>query len=349
MLQGQYDEGMKVYLEVFDAAQKMGNKHLVAQCHFGLGEIYYKLGQIKKAEDSIRKSLECFELLFDHVGENDQFKIALVEKHKQSYKLLFKVLVDTGKEEEALLLADGYRARALKDILLLKYGMKIEKSQETVQYADIQALVSSRKYALLYYSTSLEELCTFLIQEGDHFEFALQNFKGCDRCLDQLVHGAFENMKVREIVGCEDRSLGLMDEFNENKTCKEQESTGRCHSCASRGKSSKTSEHSDSSTVLNSLEKLHQRIINDVEKLIKQDEIVIIPEGPLFQVPFPALRDPDTGQYLSETKRIRLAPSMSTLKLLQERPVERHSSKDALVIGDPLVGRVMMDGLEKRV
>ena len=73
---------------------------------------------------------------------------------------------------------------------------------------------------------------------------------------------------------------------------------------------------------------------------------MIIPDGQLYKVPFAALRDPDTGQYLSETKRIRFAPSLMTLKLLQEYPVDFQSQTGALIIGDPSVGKVMFNGNE---
>jgi CHAT domain-containing protein len=97
------------------------------------------------------------------------------------------------------------------------------------------------------------------------------------------------------------------------------------------------------------LEILHHKLLHNVMGVVKQDEIVIIPDGSLCKVPFAALRDPDTGQYLSETKRIRLAPSITTLKLLQECPSDHQYKTYALIIGDPLVGKVMKDGKERDI
>jgi CHAT domain-containing protein len=64
----------------------------------------------------------------------------------------------------------------------------------------------------------------------------------------------------------------------------------------------------------------------------------------LYTVPFAALRDPNTGLFLSETKRIRLAPSLITLKSLQKCPEDYHCKKGALIVGDPDVGEVMFRG-----
>ena len=52
---------------------------------------------------------------------------------------------------------------------------------------------------------------------------------------------------------------------------------------------------------------------------------------------FPALLS-EKGKYLPENFRIRVVPSLSTLKLIQDSPADYHSQTDALVVGDPDVG-----------
>ena len=66
----------------------------------------------------------------------------------------------------------------------------------------------------------------------------------------------------------------------------------------------------------------------------------------LNQVPFAALSD-ECGQFLSETFRIRIVPSLTTLKLIQDSPSDRHSHTGALIVGDPEVGRVHYKGCRK--
>jgi CHAT domain-containing protein len=104
-------------------------------------------------------------------------------------------------------------------------------------------------------------------------------------------------------------------------------------------------EASDESSMTSALEVLYRELMGKVS--IEEDEIVIIPDGPLFSVPYSVLRDPDTGRYLSETKRIRIAPSITTLKILHECPVGHHCMKGGLIIGDPFVGEVMYLGERK--
>ena len=91
---------------------------------------------------------------------------------------------------------------------------------------------------------------------------------------------------------------------------------------------------------------LYKMIIAPVADLLEEPEIVIVPDSSLYQVPFAALTDGE-GKYLSETYRIRILPSLSTLKLIQDSPAEYHSQTGALIVGDPVVGRVRYKGRRK--
>ncbi|XP_031570577.1 tetratricopeptide repeat protein 28-like isoform X2 [Actinia tenebrosa] len=361
---GQYDKAIECYKEALNGALVDGDKTtFVANCHYGLGKAYYNLGQTEEAEKSFKDSLKHSEFIFDHLAQNDRFKIAFIDRNiVETSKMLLKVLIDKNNKEEALVLSDHYRAKALKDLLVLSYGMTKEPiAKEGLHYADVQSLVSSSSYTLLFYVTYFKELCTFLIEAGNELECSVQLLEYREACLDKLVDKTFDDIKVRQVVNCEDRSLDHMHYFEKKKNRKEDELTELLtrqkenffsdqyrSACGSRGNPSQF-ENIDESSLTSGLEILYHKLIHNIKCLIKQEEIVIIPEGPLYKVPFAALRDPDTGRYLSETKRIRLAPSITSLKLLQECPVEHHSSTGALIIGGPLVGRVMMDGTEKDV
>ncbi|XP_031575409.1 tetratricopeptide repeat protein 28-like [Actinia tenebrosa] len=360
VLLGDYDKGIQYQQEALDDARKEGSNSKQAKSHLSLGEVYYNLKQFGNAEKSLKDSLRCYELIFVGLKQNDRFKIAFVDKYKETFKLLLKVLIETNKKEEALLLSDHYRAKALKDLLVSSYGMKKEQTaDEGLQYVDVQSLVSSSNYTLLFYSTCFEDLYTFVVEAGKELGFSVQHIAYCDSCLDKLVDKTFDDMKVRQVIHCEDRSLDNMHYSEENKNPKDDELTQvliqqrekrlseQCRSiCECRGN---PSENCDKSSLTNGLEILYNKLINNIKCLIKQDEMVIIPEGPLCRLPFAALRDPDTGQYLSERMRIRMAPSMASLKFLQEYPVEHHSRKEALIIGAAVLGPVMLDGVETKI
>ena len=87
-------------------------------------------------------------------------------------------------------------------------------------------------------------------------------------------------------------------------------------------------------------------IIAPVAKFLDKPELVIVPHRSLYKVPFAALKD-ESEKYLSQTYRIRIVPSLSTLGLIQDSPADYHSQTGALIVGDPDVGDVLYKGCKE--
>ena len=81
--------------------------------------------------------------------------------------------------------------------------------------------------------------------------------------------------------------------------------------------------------------------IAPVNDFLEEPEVIIVPDRRLYKVPFAALSEKEGAEYLSETHRIRVIPSLTTLKIIQDSPEDYHSNTGALVIGNPKV-----DGLQ---
>ena len=91
--------------------------------------------------------------------------------------------------------------------------------------------------------------------------------------------------------------------------------------------------------VISSLSLCYKRFITPVYDLLEEPEINIGPYRSLYKVPFAALSEKEGAEYLSETHRIRVIPSLTTLKIIQDSPEDYHSNTGALIIGNPKVGR----------
>ena len=99
---------------------------------------------------------------------------------------------------------------------------------------------------------------------------------------------------------------------------------------------------------------LHQLLIEPIASLLPKDpnaRVIFIPQGSLFQVPFPALQDAN-GTYLIEKHTILTAPSIQVLDLtrqqrqkLAQKPV---NSGTALVLGNPTMPSVSSPGAPKQ-
>ena len=94
------------------------------------------------------------------------------------------------------------------------------------------------------------------------------------------------------------------------------------------------------------LKVLYNEVIGPISDIIKDGQITIVPDGPLYFLPFSALKDKES-RYFSETFSLRLAPSLTSLRLLAECPEEFHCTTGALLVGDPWVESVRIRG--KRV
>ena len=147
--------------------------------------------------------------------------------------------------------------------------------------------------------------------------------------LDGLFNKSFRTFGILPREKCEDRSLDDTVPISFHDESRE----------TLRGNETKDTE--------TSLHLFHQIVIAPVADLLTEPEIIIVPDRSLYRVPFAALRVESEEKYLSENFRIRIVPSLTTLKLIQDSPVGYHSQTGALIVGDPKVGEVLYKGSPK--
>jgi CHAT domain-containing protein/Tfp pilus assembly protein PilF len=91
------------------------------------------------------------------------------------------------------------------------------------------------------------------------------------------------------------------------------------------------------------LQQLHKLLIEPIAKDLPKESdarVIFIPQQELFAVPFPALQDPQ-GKYLIEKHTILTAPSIQVLQLThQQRQRVPGSTKDVLLVGNPIMPKV---------
>ena len=87
------------------------------------------------------------------------------------------------------------------------------------------------------------------------------------------------------------------------------------------------------------LQNLYEILLKPVRQYVVGSQVVAVPEGRLALVPFAALLD-ENGKYLVDSLRLRLVPSLTTAKMIRERPVEPADLTTSLIIGDPEVGKL---------
>ena len=147
-----------------------------------------------------------------------------------------------------------------------------------------------------------------------------------------IMAESFGNFRNLPVEVCEDRS------FNNNNIERNPESCQEESPVSLRGGKPGNTDDPEPSLRL-----FYELLVNPVSDLLHEPEILIVPDRNLYRVPFAALLNKG-GKYLSERFRIRVIPSLSTLKLIQDSPADYHCQTGALVVGDPEVGVVFYMG-----
>ena len=232
---------------------------------------------------------------------------------------------------EALSAAEHGRAEALADLMRSKYGVQ---NSETILGGEEDDFSLLRNIPL---RTVFQAFCNgsmnfwVLGTTGGSMQcrqiklndpFALDDI---DYFFHSLLKDAYKEIGVRSRVRCEDRSL---DSLRYNIT-KEDDNT-------------ETKRSQPSPLRTSSFNALYDILINPIEDLVQGNEVIIVPEGPLWLVPYAALLD-NESKFLCESFSVRLIPSLTTFKLIVDSSEKQHSRTGALLVGDPWVAEITSD------
>ena len=250
------------------------------------------------------------------------------------YQLFTDLLCDTGKFRDALYVEELGRARVLTEFMADKYSAESHISADPRSWFGIENVVKRDSNCVFLYISYRDRQVLLWVWKtnGDICFRKTDEVKVETLIAEQVceVEGIFKKSAacfgVLPTANCEDRSLddnvttSLHEESQANLRGDETKDTGRSHHLC------------------------YEWIVAPVADLLTEPEIIIVPDRFSYRVPFAALRDGPAGKYLSEKYRIRIVPSLTTLRLIQECPADYHSQTDALVAGDPTVGKVHYNG-----
>ena len=378
---GDFVKAKEHFEKALTMAMEIGDRKAEAACYGNIGSVFTSLGKNDKAEEyleealsicknigalqmecksscflatvkiSQQKSQEAFPYLFESVKksevcrgflkDNDEFKILYSDKNMIPLKKLSKLFCDAGNPEKAVYVEELGRARALSDLMATKYSVESEISADPKSWTGIENVVNLESHCTcLYISYTDQNVLLWILKASGDIQYRTLTLDKktleakLAKNLDEYFANIADNFRSFGILPeekCEDRSL--------NGTEPKPVSSHQENLAVWRKAEDKVDPKP-------SLTLFYQMIIAPVTDLLKTPEIIIIPERFLFRVPFPALLA-EGGKYLSETFRIRIAPSLATLKLIQDSPADYHSQTGALIVGDPDVGEVSLKGYRK--
>ena len=286
-------------------------------------------GKIHEALEYMLKSIKICENLRGFLEGSDEFKISFSDVHTFPYRQLCQFYCVSENPNNALYVLELGRARALADLMAAQYSVESQMSTDPQSWFGVENIMKKESNCTcLYISYYNQDVFLWVVTTSGVIYFRRQKVNEMEIdprlvChLDDFFSNSFRSFGILPEERCEDRSLNDMLKLDLRLVEEGDE---------------------DNEVSKPSLPLVYKMLIAPVKDLIEGPEIIVVPEGSLYQVPFAALSDKD-GNYLSENFRIRIVPSLTTLKLIQDSPADYHRQNGALVVGDPQVGRVIYKG-----
>ena len=361
--------------EAIAISREIGGRFSETLCLVTLGDVLFGEGEYVKAEEHYRKSLviseeirtvvtqylslkalahlklqegkneEATSYLFASIDkcekmrgslrENDQWKISFLERQISPYRRLCTLLCESKNPIPALHVSEFGRARVLADLLSAQYSVKNRLSANPQTWTDIESIMGR------------ELNCSCLCVSYSPGSIYFWILKGGGVTL-------FREIKGSEIIAYEGTIKNLNDFFASKSFRSFGKLAYEIHKDeslnATQGKSNSWNEgfrigdesRENRGPKMN-LSVCYKLIIAPVADLLKSPEIIIVPDRSLYNIPFAALPD-ESGKPLTENFKIRVAPSITTLRLIHDSPADYHSQTGALIVGNPDVGEVIYKG-----
>ena len=345
---GSYVKAKEYCGEAIAISKEIGLRQTLASCYILLGHLLSEEDEYDKADDLFKKSLAITEDICDICGnfqslkalahlrlkeeknqeatshllaaiekcekmrgslrDNDHWKVSFTDSNMSSYHNLWRLLCQTGNPQQALYVSELLKARALADLMSAQYSVKNQVSADPQTWSGIESIMDrERNCSCLYISYSLDTIYFWILKRSGLTQF--------------------RDIEGKEYIAYEGRVKNL-DDFFATKSFR------------SFDMSNESKENQGPKVTLSLCYKL---IIAPVADLLEGPEIIIVPDRSLYNIPFAALPD-ESGKTLSETFKIRVAPSLTTLRLIHDSPADYHSQTGALIVGNPDVGEVIFKG-----
>lgn len=324
---GEFRKAIEYYEKYLLSAQELGDREGAGTVFNNLGHAYENLGDLSKAEENFRQGITTYSMLQKELGDHSQWKIAFFEEQARTYMGLERVLLKQQKGIEALEVSDFRRSRALASILREKLSHQGVQLSEQLKFSEIQALAHKLQTTFVLYSlfpslappgaTTLGKLTAIvyvisskglIVSRELSLEALSEEMKNIDKVLEKFPHARSASEAGESVIPLE---------------------------LQTRDGGPSTISPAVIKRFTERLKKWYEFFIAPIKKDLPLDSqyLTIIPDDFLSQIPFAALRDPETGQYLIERHSICIAPSIKVVEILDRLPKELASL--SCIIGNP--------------
>lgn len=309
-------------------AEEVGSKVEQGNAYSALGSVYEELDNLPEAFNCFQSSVQLFKDVKACFQSKDDWKINFQDNCQFAYIGSWRVLVKQEKWIDALLTAEEGRAQALMDLMTSQYGLQGNLPESDPHENGMLDLPPNT----LFLALDENMLSCWLLLENNEVLYRAEEIeteKGTNakELFQSLNNHIFEEIEIGAAVRCEDRSLDALrqDIVTRGKKKADQKMPRSFH------------------RKYGALRWLYEIIIEPFVDLLEGNELIIVPDGPLCLTPFCVLLD-SNSRFLCETLRLRVVPSLSSLRMILNCSDEYHCRNGALLVGDPLVEEVVING-----
>ena len=329
---GDFKKAIDYHERYLQIAKGVGDDVGIASAFHNLGTGFQCLGSFQEAFHCYHHSVAKFNDVRRRLEFNDKFKISLRNMHQRAYVSLWRLLVKQGKVLEGLFSAEQARAQALKDLTELKYSPVKDQAGSGTEIATIHAILSFLPSNTVFVAIGEQEVIFWACQKGNDIQLRrkqIANDYNAYTFLQSLMEATCQEIGTRSGIKCEDRSLVM----------------ARDEELAYERSPSDEGQNQPLKFNKGALSTWCDTIIEPLQDVLLDSELVFVPEGPVCLAPFAAFMD-SNSQYLCESFRIRVIPSLTSLKLIAECPADYHSNTGALLVGDLWIQDVTYQGVK---
>ena len=314
-LKGDLKQSIECYKKHLDIARKVEDKCGVGCACYSLGLDFELSGRFHEALDYYRSSVKVYNDV-RHLQVKDVWKVSFRDMCKNTYSALWRFLVRISKIDEALCAAEQGRAQALMDLMKIQYDLQLLSSELLDFQEKFSNVASSTSTQTVFVALEGKKINLWVFCKGSHVQFQQSTVEERDAVcfLERLRKSVLKENQIRG------RSLDKLREESPTSHATDQ-----------------TAQSTPATT--SSLRLLYHSIFEPISSLFKGDEIVIVPDGPLHLTPFAAFLD-ESSRYLSESFRIRIVPSLTSLKMFEDCAESYHIKTGVLLVGDPCLEEV---------
>ena len=316
---GDFKTAIDYHKRTLEISRELGEVLQEGITFSNLGSNFACLGQVPVAIEYYELGISLLNSIRDRPQLHDEWKISLRDQYQRLYTALWWLILKEGKVTEALFSAEKGRAQGLKDLMALNYTSEENDAEFIQENRTFQELCRGLPPNTIFMAIVEKELILWVCQPEKGVELRRKQVS-CEYEINTFFQSLLEKTGAREDVQCEDRSLDLTKDkrLADKRSPKCDRQTQYLHSQEG------------------ALSTLYDTIIDPIQDLLSGSEVILVPDGPLCLAPFAAFKGPDS-KYLCESFRIRVAPSLTSLKMIADCPVDHHLTSGVLLVGDPWV------------